>query len=206
MSSFSEKAISADYRKILKRLIVIAICVIIAGGGLSAFTLRTQISEIIQYEQQTQQSSGGSSQSTVSERDHHDEGGLFGDLENAGITQPGTAAKITVSVTLILAFLTAIAFWLYIASWLYKEARRSKMNGPLWFVCGLVGTVITIAVFEIVRGFIRKQCPECAAYQLNNAEYCTDCGAAFMKTCPECGQTCGTNEKFCHSCGKRLDR
>lgn len=55
MKSLHEKIVSADYRKIAKRFVVIAVLFAVVGGITGALLLRTQISDMMTVAENHQQ-------------------------------------------------------------------------------------------------------------------------------------------------------
>ena len=47
--------------------------------------------------------------------------------------------------------LLAAWYWLLTAAWLYRSAVNAGMNKSLWMILGLVGNLLAVAVFLIVR-------------------------------------------------------
>lgn len=56
MNKIREKVIQTNFTKVLKKLMIVALCVAVLGGGVSAFLLRTQIGEAVTYVQQEEKS------------------------------------------------------------------------------------------------------------------------------------------------------
>lgn len=192
MSKIHEKVMKADFAKSLKRLIIIAVCVMLLGGGTSAAVLASQLggaaSAICQREQVVEEYRG----------DEHD----F--LDNMTITGPVVGALITLGLTALLESLFLLLFWLLVAAWLYQAAVRSGMNGLLWLAVGLAGNVFGAAAFLLARSFIRIKCPSCGAFLPVKAQYCPKCGAAVYEKCADCGEACAVDDTFCSACGKPL--
>ena len=42
-------------------------------------------------------------------------------------------------------------YWLLTAAWLYRSAVNAGMNKSLWMILGLVGNLLAVAAFLIVR-------------------------------------------------------
>lgn len=206
MNKIREKVMQANFTKALKRLIIVALCVAVLGGGVSAFLLRTQIGEAVTYVQQEVKSGNeydglkeygnwyGENRENRERKEHPD-------LENI-ITRPSAAAKAAAGITGMLCFLIGIGFWLLVAAWLYQAAALAGMHGFLWFLLGLGGNVGAAVLFLLVRSLIRKKCEACGSYLPVKAQYCTKCGAALSQKCPQCKAVCGKGDRFCHSCGK----
>lgn len=212
MNKIREKVMQTNFTKALKRLIIVAFCVAVLGGGASAFLLRTQIGEAVTYVQQ-EEKSGNEYDRRKEDGEWHGENREnrerydkeHPDLENA-ITRPSTAAKAAVGITGILCFLIGVGFWLLVAAWLYQAAVLVGMHGFLWFLLGLGGNVGAAVLFLLVRSLIWKKCEACGSYQSVKAQYCTKCGAALSTKCPQCGAACGKDDRFCHNCGKSFEQ
>lgn len=212
MNKIREKFMQTNFTKALKRLIIASLCVVILGGGVSAFLLRTQIGEAVTYVQQ-EEKNGNEYARPKEDGTGHGENGEnrerydkeYTNLENT-ITSPSTAAKAAVGITGMLCFLIGIGFWLLVAAWLYQAAVLAGMHGFLWFLLGLGGNVLAAVLFLLVRSMIRQKCKACGSYQPVKAQYCTKCGEALSKKCLQCGAVCGKDDKFCHSCGKSFEQ
>lgn len=222
MFKFHQKVMQTDFAKSLKRLIIIAVCVMLLGGGTSAAVLASQLgvaaSAIHQREQNVEEYRGDGEQDVEEyrgdgewdrERDYRK--GKEGDgwdehdfLDNMTITGPVVGALITLGLTALLESLFLLLFWLLIAAWLYQAAVRSGMNGLLWLAVGLAGNVFGAAAFLLVRSFIRIKCPSCDAFLPVKAQYCPKCGAAAYEKCADCGEACAVGDTFCRACGKPL--
>lgn len=229
MAKIHEKVMRADFAKSLKRLIIFAVCVMLLGGGTSAFVLATQIggaaSAIRQREQVVEEYRGDGQ---TGEEYHGDEEQAgkeyrgdgeqyrgYGDregkdreeydfLDNMTITGPVVGALITLGITALLESLSLFLFWLLIAAWLYQAAIRSGMNGLLWLAVGLAGNVFGAIAFLLARSFIRKKCPSCGTFLPVKVQYCPKCGAAMYEKCVDCGEGCAVDDTFCRACGRPL--
>lgn len=222
MSKIHQKIMEIQFPRIMKRLIILAVLAALLGGGLSAFMLRTQISEAVSearsWEQQAERSypareswSGArdfeDGQQAYAQGIHHYEEYDRQErdfLEGAHITKPGLPAKITVSAAAIVLTLLAAAYWLLVAAWLYQAAVRSKMNGLLWFLAGLCGNILAALLFLLLRSSRRQKCPACGRWQLGKRWFCADCGAEMSKNCPGCGMLCSAGDTYCSRCGRPL--
>ena len=209
MNKLRQKIMKADFYKCLKRLIVLAICVVLLGGGLSAVMLRMQIGEVITGVQEWERYDDHWHE----ESDWHpaEQYGIRQDGEHRGfnfperirITEPSVGAKVTVVISSLLCELLAVTFWLLIAAWLYQAAVLSGMNGLLWALLGLGGNVFAAVLFLLVRSFAREKCPSCGRWQ-KKGSFCRACGAKMKKACSACGAECEANDVFCASCGSSL--
>lgn len=211
MTKITDKIMKINFTKKLKQLIIVALCVALLGGGLSAFLLKGQIGKVITNVQEWHENKDDYRHEMENEEsDHHEIGKEHHKgsdaFENIHITEPSIAAKITVGVTGLLCVLAAAAFWLLIAAWLYKAAVLSGMNGLLWFLLGLCGNLFAVILFYLVRSFKRQKCSSCGHYSSVAERYCTKCGAALTEKCPKCGETVRHGDKFCPSCGKQMPK
>ncbi len=209
MKKLQEKIMAASFGKLLKRWIIAVLCVTLLGGGASAALLAPQIGQVITAAQSAHEQRDRwehDFQNNVYDREEAHRDRL--DAENifySNVSCPSTAAVISVGVTILLCSLLALCFWLLVAVWLYQAAVLSGMNGPLWGVLGLLGNVCAAILFAIVRGFLRKKCPDCGRWQDNKAAYCAACGGAMVRKCPACGADCPIGSRFCPACGTKLE-
>lgn len=211
MTKIWNKIMKINFSKKLKEFVVGALCIILISGGTTAFLLSPQIAEVItniqNYQENEDNSIHSSEQNQLEEIEigekHHKENDVF---ENMNITKPSVLAKIAIGVTGLICALTAVTFWLLIAAWLYKAAILSGMNGLLWFLLGLCGTLFAVILFHLVRSFKRKKCSSCGHYSSVTARYCTECGAVLTEKCTECGGSARSDDKFCPSCGKQMPK
>lgn len=211
MNKIREKVMQTNFTKALKHLVIVALCVAVMGGGVSAFLLRTQIGEAVTYVQQEEKGANeydrreeyGNRHGENRENKRYDK--EHPDMENV-ITRPSTAAKAAAGTTGMLCFLIGIGFWLLVAAWLYQATVLAGMHGLLWLLLGLGGNVGAVVLFLLVRSLTRKKCEACGSCQLVKAQYCTKCGAALSHKCPQCGAVGGKGDRFCHSCGKSFSQ
>lgn len=219
MEKFHQKIMNTNFTKKLKQWVILAICVVVLGGGLSVVMLREQITELFTYTDEWHQElrqdrhadrnyDGDDFNRAEQDMQRYESKDMFAEdiyMPDIEITEPSIPAKVTVSITGVLCGLVWLSFWLLIAAWLYQAATLSGMNGLLWLVLGLIGNIPAAVVFLVIRSFTRKKCSVCGKYQPAKTHYCTHCGAAFNKKCPDCGAICSNKENFCHSCGKELN-
>lgn len=222
MIKIHEKIMRADFAKSLRRLIILAVCVILLGGGISTAMLAPRIREaasgIRQREQDEREyreagerdgekyreDSEGDGDSDYREGKERERGEEHDFLENMTITTPTASAVITLGITALCCFLLLFLYWLLVAAWLYQAAVCSGMNGLVWFAVGIAGNVFGAIAFLLVRSFIRVRCPSCGAFLPVEARYCTKCGAAMYEKCTNCGEGCAVGDTFCYTCGKPL--
>jgi len=201
MKTFLEKVAAADFRKPVKRLVLITLAVVLACGALSAYMFRTQLSEMAALK-----GTDSRSEQTAEIQDghgEHDHDRDIGELIDAGVITPPSAAAAAVGiVSIVLCGLCALAYWLMVAAWLYKAAAKARMNRALWAILGLLTNLIAVFAFLIVRGRMTR-CPSCGAWQ-KVAPYCGECGAQLQIVCPHCGRVCPAANDFCPGCGTAL--
>lgn len=207
MKGFLKKIADTDFRKPAKRLVILALAVVLGCGSLTAYLFRTQISQVAALERADAKSVQTTEKTAKQEdRDHgHDHDRDVGDLMDAGlVTRPSTAAIAAGITSIVLCGLCALAYWLMIAAWLYKAAAQAGMNRALWPILGLFGNLLAVLAFLIVRGRL-AHCPACGAWQ-KPAPYCGSCGAKLQTVCPTCGRVCSIRETYCPSCGSALEK
>ncbi|MDD3778689.1 MAG: zinc ribbon domain-containing protein [Proteiniphilum sp.] len=211
MKGFLEKIEATDFRKPFKRLIIIALIVVIACGALTAFMFRTQLTELYtldKMEEQTVQQSDVQAPITEHGDGEHDGDREHGDgheidVFDAGlVTRPSVGAIITAITSIVLCGLCALAYWLMVAAWLYKASAKAGMNRALWTILGLAFNVLAVLAFLIVRGRL-VHCPSCGTWQ-NGGKFCVSCGAVLERACPKCGKAGKASDKFCPACGATL--
>lgn len=216
MPKIHEKMMQTDFAKKLKKLIILTVCVVLLGGGLSTAMLAPQIREAVssarQWEQdrekRREQDDGETNRRDDEKRRESDSGDRGNEehdfFDQMTVTAPTPAALTAAGLTGLLLMLFLFLYWLLVAAWLYQSAVLSNMNGMLWLIAGLIGNVFAAVLFGLVRSFVRVKCPSCGSCQHTKTQYCTKCGAALRESCESCGADCAPDDKFCHTCGKKL--
>ena len=69
----------------------------------------------------------------------------------------GLTAALEQSFDLLLDLLLLAWYWLLTAAWLYRSAVNEGMNKSLWMILGLVGNLLAVAAFLIVRDAPRRK-------------------------------------------------
>lgn len=215
MKNFFETIRSTDFRKPVRRLLLITLAVVLVCAVLTAVLFRPQLAQLAALKnaqpqsELTAQAAAGSSEDGDThdcggeDGDAHDSRGEEMDLFDSGlIARPSGAAVAGGVVSLVLCGLCALAWWLLTAAWLYKAAAQAGMNRALWGVLGLLANLAAVLVFWIVRGRMTR-CPACGAWQ-KAAPYCSACGAPLQRICPRCGRVCAVSSAFCPGCGVAL--
>lgn len=113
--------------------------------------------------------------------------------------------------------LIMLAVWIAVIVWVYRDAERRNMNGILWALLVLIGNLIGLLIYLILRSdsslatspesqaaTSTKPCPSCGKQVDINAVYCPQCGAKMEKTCPECHKPVENTWKLCPYCGCKL--
>lgn len=199
MKKLLAKIENTDFRKPVKRLILITLAVVIVFGALTTFLLRTQISELSALKQSEEQSD----RYEKDREDHTGEDAHDNDTEDryeeGTLTPPSTGAVVVAITTMVLCGLCALAYWLMVAAWLYKASAKAGMNRALWTILGLLGNLLALLVFLIVRGRLTR-CVSCGTWQ-KPGQYCVSCGAKLENLCPNCGNVCPVSEDYCPRCG-----
>lgn len=185
---------NANYAKLFKWWLILGICAALLGGCVSAALLRPQLQEA-----QTAITAREQEDHADTEKRHEER-----DWEKLAISEPSTAAKVSVAATALAALLFAGVYWLLFAAWLTKKAWAANMNGLLWGCLVLIGNLPVGVLFFLTRSFLRRKCPACGLWQPKGT-YCRACGSAMVRPCPDCGQACALGDHYCSACGARLE-
>jgi hypothetical protein len=108
--------------------------------------------------------------------------------------------------TTCIIIIVVLVIWLLVSIWVFRDARRRDMNGALWLVVVLVGSLIGLIVYIVVRekepgkdnqemsrareAFWREVVRSSQAYKTEDGMTCRNCGAQLApetKLCPVCG-------------------
>jgi len=108
--------------------------------------------------------------------------------------------------------LALFVLWIFILIWVYRDAERRGMNGLLWTLLVLVGNVIGLIIYLIVRSesvnrpptASAEKCPNCGNTLGPGFTYCPHCGASLKPVCPNCKKTIDKAWKVCPNCGTPL--
>lgn len=111
---------------------------------------------------------------------------------------------------------TLFILWIVVIVWVYRDAERRGMNGLLWALLVLIGNIIGLLIYLIVRtdnmqvlknsqrSQSTKPCPDCQKLVSLNFTFCPHCGARLQESCPQCGKSIEANWKVCPYCGEKL--
>lgn len=100
-----------------------------------------------------------------------------------------------------------------IVFWVYRDAERRNMNGILWALLVLVGNIVGLIIYLIVRSeeFPRRavtdpmqSCPSCGKAVAITFAFCPHCGARLKAVCPKCDKPVSSDWKICPHCGQKL--
>jgi len=126
------------------------------------------------------------------------------------------------SIPLLVLPIALILLWGAVLIWVYRDAEKRGMSGILWLLLVLIGNVIGLLIYAIVRsetpvrrradggGAAEVCCPSgtCAAcgkpLTLGHA-FCPYCGRSLKNACPSCGKPVEAGWKVCPACGAPID-
>ncbi len=107
--------------------------------------------------------------------------------------------------------------WIAIVIWVYRDAEGRGMSGILWGLLVLIGNLIGLLIYLIMRHEHAPAhpeqtapsrqtiaCPSCAKILDKDFIYCPHCGAGLQQTCAQCGKPIESAWKVCPRCGTRL--
>jgi uncharacterized membrane protein YhaH (DUF805 family) len=113
--------------------------------------------------------------------------------------------------------LMSLAFfiiWILVIVWVYRDAERKGMNGLLWALLVLIGNLIGLIIYLIIRTESRQQkygaeenvveCPGCHERIQEKFAFCPNCGEMIKPQCPKCQASIQKEWKVCPHCGAKL--
>ena len=116
-----------------------------------------------------------------------------------------------------------IILWGAVLIWVYRDAEKRGMSGILWLLLVLIGNVIGLLIYAIVRSEtpMRRRdrgepatpapvsplenCGGCGKPLGPGFGFCPYCGKALKKACPACGKAVQDDWKVCPACGAGID-
>jgi Double zinc ribbon len=111
-----------------------------------------------------------------------------------------------------------IILWGAVLIWVYRDAEKRGMSGILWLLLVLIGNVIGLLIYAIVRsetpvkrreagGAVTApdKCPGCGNALGKDYAFCPYCGKGLRPACPACGKTVDPGWKACPACGAAVD-
>ncbi len=204
MKHWKERILQMRFRKLVKRLAILSICVVLLGVILSVVLLQPQISQITSAAQQAEQIDGFREGHFCDweswDRESWDREGWD---DAYGITEPTLPVKCTLLAIGAVFFALFAVWWLLVPAWLYQASKRAQMNTLLWPLLGLVWSLWGLLLFLVARSLLRQRCSSCGAWQ-KSASFCRACGAKLHVTCPSCGAECSPGGQYCSHCGSSL--
>jgi RNA polymerase subunit RPABC4/transcription elongation factor Spt4 len=126
------------------------------------------------------------------------------------------------SIPLIVLPVALIVLWGAVLIWVYRDAEMRGMNGILWLLLVLIGNVIGLLIYAIVRSEtpVRRagqagakegappapeSCSGCGKTLTGGFAFCPYCGKPTKETCPACGKPVESGWKVCPACGATID-
>lgn len=119
--------------------------------------------------------------------------------------------------------------WACVALWVYRDAEKRDLNGLLWGLFVLIGNVIGLIIYLILRGTSPQveptghriapagnaasasaddpelPCPGCAKPVRASFVACPYCARPLKTACTSCGRDLETDWKACPYCGQHVD-
>jgi RNA polymerase subunit RPABC4/transcription elongation factor Spt4 len=125
--------------------------------------------------------------------------------------------------------------WIAVIVWVYRDAEDRKMSGVLWALLVLIGNLIGLLIYLIVRqdhplpargktsapvpavsppspsppaspARTPLVCPSCQKPLEKDFAFCPHCGAALRRVCRNCGKPVEQGWKICPHCGAQLEK
>jgi uncharacterized membrane protein YhaH (DUF805 family) len=116
---------------------------------------------------------------------------------------------------IVLLPLALLALWIFVCVWVYRDAQERGMNGLLWALLVLIGHVIGLIIYLIVRSeraarpqaqaACCEKCPSCGTEVRAGYTFCPHCGKPMKLVCPSCKRPVESGWKVCPHCGASLD-
>lgn len=106
-----------------------------------------------------------------------------------------------------------LIIWIGVIVWVYRDAERRGMNGILWALLVLLGNLVGLLIYLIMRSDNAlssreepppQSCPKCKETVNPGFAYCPHCGGPMQNVCPSCGKKVEESWKACPYCGERL--
>ncbi|HSA94838.1 MAG TPA: zinc ribbon domain-containing protein [Acidobacteriota bacterium] len=126
------------------------------------------------------------------------------------------------AIPLIVLPIALIVLWGAVLVWVYRDAEKRGMSGILWLLLVLIGNVIGLLIYAIVRSETPARrraenggagaaccpagaCPACGKTVTPGYAYCPYCGKSLKMACPACGKPVEPDWKACPACGAPVD-
>ncbi len=126
------------------------------------------------------------------------------------------------SIPMIILPIALIVLWGAVLIWVYRDAEMRGMSGILWLLLVLIGNVIGLLIYAIVRSEtpVRRRaengskgaaccpagtCSGCGKPLAPGHAFCPYCGKATKGVCHACGKPVESGWKVCPACGTTID-
>jgi len=136
---------------------------------------------------------------------------LFSILGIPGVVIGGGERFILIAATLIP--IVFLAIWIIVIVWIYRDAENRGMSGILWALLVLVGNIVGLIIYLIVRddnfslssspGTI-ESCPTCNKAIDQKYIFCPYCGIRTQNLCPNCKKPVSNDWQLCPYCSQPL--
>ncbi len=108
--------------------------------------------------------------------------------------------------------LVMLVIWILVIVWVYRDAERRGMNGVLWALLVLIGNLIGLLIYLIVRServpakktVQATTCPSCQKTVETTFIFCPNCGARLQTVCSSCNKPMESSWRVCPHCGHEL--
>lgn len=145
--------------------------------------------------------------------------GIFSSVTNVlrvpGVHEIDFGPRFIRLTSLTLMSLLLLVIWIVVIVWVYRDAERRGMNGVLWALLVLIGNLIGLLIYLIVRSDIAfasqsrqatKTCPGCQKPVSATFAFCPHCGTRLQNVCPGCGKPIEETWKVCPHCGEKMKK
>ena len=110
--------------------------------------------------------------------------------------------------------LILLVIWILVIAWVYRDAERRGMNGLLWALLVLIGNLIGLIIYLIIRTESRPRtpqesipvCPGCQKPVQGDFAFCPGCGQVLKPQCPKCQTEIREEWKICPHCGAKIGK
>lgn len=112
-------------------------------------------------------------------------------------------AELYIKLSLSLAILLVMIYWIITVFIIYQNAYKSKLNYNIWSIITLFTNVLGVIIYIIYK-YNRITCNKCNTSNTSDSLYCRNCGAKINKSCKKCHNIILPNDKYCKSCGEKI--
>ncbi len=111
--------------------------------------------------------------------------------------------------------LAMLVIWIAVVVWVYRDSERRNMNGVLWALLVLIGNLIGLLIYLIVRSDnlpsqrafqAHQTCADCQKTIPVTCTFCPHCGIKLQPECPACKESIEKEWKACPHCGEKLPK